>query len=156
MLFARALALTDERRVTSVAVHPGCIDTDTFTAAYGIGGLPVVDGAAHVLHAADPVVEVVNGGYYEGLLPAEPAPPARDAGGGTASLARRPSDSLSGRPDGAGCRCTRCARAPNARADVALKDAVCDDFDLLVVGPQRTGGGAAASSAVAPTAPRAR
>jgi hypothetical protein len=83
-----------------VAVHPGCIDTDTFTAAYGIGGLPVVDGA--------------------------------------------------------GCRCTRCARAPNARADVALKDAVCDDFDLLVVGPQRTGGGAAASSAVAPTAPRAR
>ena len=80
VLFARALALTDERRVTSVAVHPGCIDTDTFTAAYGIGGLPVADGAAHVLHAADPVVEVVNGGYYEGLLPAEPAPLARDAG----------------------------------------------------------------------------
>jgi len=78
VLFARALALTDERRVTSVAVHPGCIDTGTFTAVYGPGGLPVTDGAAHVLHAADPAAEAVNGGYYEGLLRAEPAPLAHD------------------------------------------------------------------------------
>jgi NAD(P)-dependent dehydrogenase (short-subunit alcohol dehydrogenase family) len=79
VLFARALALTAERRVTSVAVHPGYIDTGTFAAVCGIGGLPVADGAAHVLHAADPAVEVVDGGYYEGLLLAEPAPAARDA-----------------------------------------------------------------------------
>lgn len=78
VLFARALALTAERRVTSVAVHPGCIDTGTRTAVYGRGGLPVSDGAAHVSHAADPAVEVVNGGYYEGLLLGEPAPAARD------------------------------------------------------------------------------
>jgi NAD(P)-dependent dehydrogenase (short-subunit alcohol dehydrogenase family) len=79
VLFTRALALATERRVTAVAVHPGHIDTGTFTAVYGAGGLPVADGAAHILHAADPAVEVVNGGYYEGLLPGEAAPAARDA-----------------------------------------------------------------------------
>lgn len=78
VLFTRALALSAERRITAVAVHPGLIDTGTFTAAYGIGGLPAADGAAHVLHAADAGVEVVNGGYYEGLLPAQPARAARD------------------------------------------------------------------------------
>jgi NAD(P)-dependent dehydrogenase (short-subunit alcohol dehydrogenase family) len=79
LLFTRALAETAEQRITAVAVHPGCIDTGTFIAVHGRGGLPVTDGAAHVLQAADPGVEVVNGGYYEGLLPAEPAPAARDA-----------------------------------------------------------------------------
>jgi NAD(P)-dependent dehydrogenase (short-subunit alcohol dehydrogenase family) len=79
VLFARALALTAERRVTSVAVHPGYLDTGTLTAVYGHGGRPVSDGAAHILRAADPAVEVVNGGYYEGLRPGEPAPAARDA-----------------------------------------------------------------------------
>ena len=78
LLFTRALADTAEQRVTAVAVHPGCIDSGTFAAVYGAGGLPVADGAAHVLHAADPGVEVVNGGYYEGLLPAEPSAEARD------------------------------------------------------------------------------
>lgn len=67
VLFARALALTAEQRITSVAVHPGSVDT-------GCGA----DDAAHIRHAADPAVEVVNGGYYEGLLPGEPAPAARD------------------------------------------------------------------------------
>jgi NAD(P)-dependent dehydrogenase (short-subunit alcohol dehydrogenase family) len=71
MLFTRGLAQTDERRITSVAVHPGHVDTD--------GGLPVADRAAHVLHAADPAVDVVNGGYYEGPMLTVPAPAARDA-----------------------------------------------------------------------------
>jgi NAD(P)-dependent dehydrogenase (short-subunit alcohol dehydrogenase family) len=74
VLFTRALALSAEQRVTAVAVHPGYIDTGSLTAVYGGGGLPIADGAAHILHAADTAVEVVNGGYYEGLLAAEPAP----------------------------------------------------------------------------------
>jgi NAD(P)-dependent dehydrogenase (short-subunit alcohol dehydrogenase family) len=78
LLFTRVLAETAEQRITAVAVHPGYVDTGTFTAPYGAGGLPVADGAAHVLHAADPGVQVVNGGYYEGLLRAEPCPDARD------------------------------------------------------------------------------
>jgi NAD(P)-dependent dehydrogenase (short-subunit alcohol dehydrogenase family) len=73
LLFTRALADTAEQRITAVAVHPGCIDTGTFAAVHGRGGLPVADGAAHVLRAADPGVQVVNGGYYEGLRLAEPA-----------------------------------------------------------------------------------
>jgi NAD(P)-dependent dehydrogenase (short-subunit alcohol dehydrogenase family) len=79
VMFTHALALSAEQRITAVAVHPGYIDTGTLTAVYGVGGLPVADGAAHVLHAADPALEVVNGGYYEGLLLVEPAPAARDA-----------------------------------------------------------------------------
>lgn len=65
-------------------MHPGCLDTGAFAGVYGLGGLPVVDGAMHVLHAATPDVNVVTGGYYEGLLRAEPAPAARDG-----SAARR-------------------------------------------------------------------
>ena len=38
----------------------------------------MADGAGHVLRAADPGTDVVNGGYYEGLLPGDPAPQARD------------------------------------------------------------------------------
>ncbi|GID95827.1 SDR family NAD(P)-dependent oxidoreductase [Amorphoplanes digitatis] len=78
VLFTRMLARTAERRVTAVAVHPGIVDTGSFTAVHGAGGLPVADGAAHVLRAADPDTDVVDGGYYEGILAADPAPQARD------------------------------------------------------------------------------
>ncbi|MGX6604003.1 SDR family NAD(P)-dependent oxidoreductase [Micromonosporaceae bacterium Da 78-11] len=78
VFFSRALALSSERRVTSVAVHPGCIDTGTFHTVGDVGGLPVVDGAAHVLHAAGPAVPVPSGAYYEGLLLTDPAPAAGD------------------------------------------------------------------------------
>lgn len=78
VLFTRAVAQSTERRVTSVAVHPGFIDTGTFAAVNGADGLPVADGAAHVLHAADLTTDIVNGGYYEGMLLTDPAPAARD------------------------------------------------------------------------------
>lgn len=78
VLFTRMVARTSQRRVTAVAVHPGVVDTGSFVRVYGAGGLPVVDGAAHVAHAADPATAVVNGGYYEGLFLAEPAAQACD------------------------------------------------------------------------------
>lgn len=78
ILFTRALARTSEQRVTAVAVHPGLIDTGSFAAVFGPGGLPAADGAAHVLHFAGPALDVVNGGYYEGVLPAQPHPRAAD------------------------------------------------------------------------------
>lgn len=73
VLFTRVVARTSERRVTAVAVHPGVVDTGSFTQVFGAGGLPVDDGVAHVAHAADPTTEAANGGYYEGLLLAQPA-----------------------------------------------------------------------------------
>jgi NAD(P)-dependent dehydrogenase (short-subunit alcohol dehydrogenase family) len=89
VMFTRALTLSAEQRVTAVAVHPGTVDTGTLdtgsvdtgtvAAVHGLGGLPVADGAEPVIRAADcAAAEVVNGGYYEGLLPAEAAPAGRD------------------------------------------------------------------------------
>ncbi|MGX6603997.1 SDR family NAD(P)-dependent oxidoreductase [Micromonosporaceae bacterium Da 78-11] len=78
LLFTRVLARTSQQRVTAVAVHPGCIDTGSFSSVHGAGGLPATDGALHVLHAADPATAVVNGGYYEGFLRAEAGSAACD------------------------------------------------------------------------------
>lgn len=78
MLFTRMLARISQHPVTAVAVHPGYVDTGSFTAVYGPGGLPVADGAAAVLYDADPATDDINGGYYEGLLLAQPAGQARD------------------------------------------------------------------------------
>jgi NAD(P)-dependent dehydrogenase (short-subunit alcohol dehydrogenase family) len=71
-MFARAMART-QADVTAVSVHPGVVDTDLMPIYSRVGG-PVEEAAAVLARMSWPAVEVVNGGYYEGRLPAVAAP----------------------------------------------------------------------------------
>ncbi|XVU25279.1 SDR family NAD(P)-dependent oxidoreductase [Actinoplanes sp. CA-054009] len=67
ILFTRALSA----EVEAVAVHPGVVDTGRFVGVYGMGGLPVRDGAEQILWATEPGAVFENGAYYEGRLLAD-------------------------------------------------------------------------------------
>ncbi|WP_446218122.1 SDR family NAD(P)-dependent oxidoreductase [Micromonospora sp. IBHARD004] len=72
-MFGVALVRHGDRGLTAVSVHPGVVRTGLMS-IYGRSGAPVVDGALAVLRAATGDATPVNGGYYEGCLPAAPAP----------------------------------------------------------------------------------
>ncbi|MEV0726587.1 SDR family NAD(P)-dependent oxidoreductase [Micromonospora purpureochromogenes] len=72
-MFGAALARRAEQGPTVVSVHPGVVRTPLMP-TYSRSGGPVADGALAVLRAATGEPAPVNGGYYEGWLPAVPAP----------------------------------------------------------------------------------
>ncbi|SNY03895.1 SDR family NAD(P)-dependent oxidoreductase [Paractinoplanes atraurantiacus] len=59
---------TVSSEVEAVAVHPGVVDTGRIAGVYGLGGLPVRDGAEQILWATEPGAAFENGAYYEGHL----------------------------------------------------------------------------------------
>ncbi|EMD29208.1 SDR family NAD(P)-dependent oxidoreductase [Amycolatopsis azurea] len=61
----------------AVSVHPGIIATGMLP-CYSYRGRPVVEGAEPVARLADPGAKVLNGGYYDGRLPAKAASAAVD------------------------------------------------------------------------------
>ncbi|GAA5199338.1 SDR family oxidoreductase [Rugosimonospora acidiphila] len=71
-MFARAYAWNQDD-VTALSVHPGIVKTDLLPIYSRVGG-PIDEAAAVLARLSWPDVEVVNGAYYEGLLPASPAP----------------------------------------------------------------------------------
>jgi NAD(P)-dependent dehydrogenase (short-subunit alcohol dehydrogenase family) len=79
-LFTKGLAEYGRSGPTAVAVHPGIIATGMLSRYGGRVGAPVTEGAAAVVHLAAPEVPVVNGGYYNVLSPANPAPLVHDRG----------------------------------------------------------------------------
>ncbi|MEU8287620.1 SDR family NAD(P)-dependent oxidoreductase [Micromonospora sp. NPDC048905] len=76
-MFGVALADRSWTEVTVASVHPGVVATRLLS-IYGRSGVPVIDGMQAVLRAATGEVPV-NGAYYEGCLPAVPAPLVADA-----------------------------------------------------------------------------
>ncbi|GAA5186945.1 SDR family oxidoreductase [Rugosimonospora acidiphila] len=70
-MFARALALTQDG-VTAVSVHPGIVRSGLLP-VYSRVGAPVDEAAAVLARLASPGVELANGEYYEGSVPATPA-----------------------------------------------------------------------------------
>ncbi|WP_444951156.1 SDR family NAD(P)-dependent oxidoreductase [Micromonospora ureilytica] len=76
-MFGVALADRSWTEVTVASVHPGVVATQLLS-IYGRSGVPVIDGMQAVLRAATGEVPV-NGAYYEGCLPAAPAPLVADA-----------------------------------------------------------------------------
>ncbi|MDG4780071.1 SDR family NAD(P)-dependent oxidoreductase [Micromonospora sp. WMMD961] len=71
-MLATGLARHADADLTAVSVHPGVVRTRLMS-TYSRSGAPVADGAEAVLHAVR-MENPVNGGYYEGSLPAAPAP----------------------------------------------------------------------------------
>ncbi|WHT22596.1 SDR family NAD(P)-dependent oxidoreductase [Crossiella sp. CA-258035] len=69
-------ALTEAGR-PAVSVHPGIINTSLLK-HYSYRGRPAADGAEPVAHLASPHTAVLDGGYYEGRVPAKPAPVVGD------------------------------------------------------------------------------
>ncbi|MCO1577184.1 SDR family NAD(P)-dependent oxidoreductase [Crossiella sp. SN42] len=69
-------ALADAGR-PAVSVHPGIINTPLLK-HYSYRGRPAADGAEPVAHLAQPRTAVLDGGYYEGRVPAKPAPVVED------------------------------------------------------------------------------
>ncbi|MFD6070952.1 SDR family NAD(P)-dependent oxidoreductase, partial [Amycolatopsis lurida] len=63
----------------AVSVHPGIIATRMLP-GYSHRGRPVIEGAEPVARLADPSAKVLNGGYYDGRLPARAAAAAVDPG----------------------------------------------------------------------------
>jgi NAD(P)-dependent dehydrogenase (short-subunit alcohol dehydrogenase family) len=61
----------------TVSVHPGIIATGMLP-SYSYRGRPVAEGAEPVARLADPGSKVLNGGYYDGRLPAKAAAAAVD------------------------------------------------------------------------------
>ncbi|ONF63590.1 SDR family NAD(P)-dependent oxidoreductase [Amycolatopsis keratiniphila] len=61
----------------AVSVHPGIIATGMLP-GYSYRGRPVVEGAEPVARLANPWAKVLNGGYYDGRLPAKAAAAAVD------------------------------------------------------------------------------
>jgi NAD(P)-dependent dehydrogenase (short-subunit alcohol dehydrogenase family) len=72
-MFGKALADRGTGLLTAVNVHPGLIATTLMLGVYGRTGGPVADGARPVLYLSAPQVDVVSGGYYEGMLRAPAA-----------------------------------------------------------------------------------
>ncbi|WP_410649752.1 SDR family NAD(P)-dependent oxidoreductase [Amycolatopsis sp. cmx-4-54] len=64
----------------AVSVHPGVIATRMLP-GYSYRGRPVAEGAEPVARLADPAAKVLNGGYYDGRLPARASATAVDPGG---------------------------------------------------------------------------
>jgi NAD(P)-dependent dehydrogenase (short-subunit alcohol dehydrogenase family) len=56
----------------AVSVHPGIIATGMLP-IYSLRGRPITEGAEPVARLADPGTKVLNGGYYDGRLPAKVA-----------------------------------------------------------------------------------
>jgi NAD(P)-dependent dehydrogenase (short-subunit alcohol dehydrogenase family) len=71
-MFARAVA-RDQPDVTAISVHPGIVNTGLMPIYNRVGG-PVDEAAAVLARLSWPAIEVINGEYYEGLTPADPAP----------------------------------------------------------------------------------
>lgn len=63
----------------AVSVHPGIIAT-AMLPGYSYRGRPVAEGAEPVARLALPWAKVLNGGYYDGRLPAKAAAAAVDPG----------------------------------------------------------------------------
>lgn len=61
----------------SVSVHPGVIAT-AMLPTYSYRGRPAAEGAEPVARLADPGLKVLDGGYYDGRLPAKAAAAAVD------------------------------------------------------------------------------
>ncbi|MFC5927759.1 SDR family NAD(P)-dependent oxidoreductase, partial [Micromonospora vulcania] len=76
-MFGVALAERSRAEVTVANVHPGVVATRLLS-VYGRSGVPVIDGMQAVLRAATSEAPL-NGAYYEGCLPAMPAPLVTDA-----------------------------------------------------------------------------
>lgn len=76
-MFTRALAEFGPSGRTAVSVHPGVIDTGMLP-AYSFRGRPASDGAVPVAHLCFARNGFVNGAYYDGRLPARPAPAVDD------------------------------------------------------------------------------
>jgi NAD(P)-dependent dehydrogenase (short-subunit alcohol dehydrogenase family) len=78
-MLTQALVARSPHGVVALSVHPGVIATGAMHRIYGRYGAPIDDGAAAVLHLcwSD---RIRNGGYYEGKMPAMPAPLVQDPG----------------------------------------------------------------------------
>ncbi|MGP4015786.1 SDR family NAD(P)-dependent oxidoreductase [Saccharopolyspora sp. 5N708] len=77
-MFTKALAERGPSNRTAVSVHPGIVNTKLLS-SYAHRGRPASEGAEPVVHLCSPDVAVRNGAYYEGRLPAEPAPAVQDS-----------------------------------------------------------------------------
>ncbi|MCI2423248.1 SDR family NAD(P)-dependent oxidoreductase [Saccharopolyspora sp. K220] len=77
-MFTKALAEYDPSGRTAVSVHPGIVNTKLLS-NYAHRGRSVSEGAEPVVHLCSSEVAVHNGAYYDGRLPAKPAPTAEDS-----------------------------------------------------------------------------
>lgn len=76
-VFTKGLAEYGQSGPQAVAVHPGLVKTSVLQ-MYGRVGAPVGEGAAAVVHLATPGVVLDNGGFYNRLSLARPAPLVQD------------------------------------------------------------------------------
>jgi NAD(P)-dependent dehydrogenase (short-subunit alcohol dehydrogenase family) len=76
-LFTKGLAEYGQSGPQAVAVHPGLVKTPVLQ-MYGRVADPVGEGANAVVHLATPGVVLDNGGFYNRLSPARPAPLVQD------------------------------------------------------------------------------
>lgn len=72
-VFTNALAEFGPSGPTAVSVHPGIVDT-ALLGLYSHVGRPAGDAASVVASLCSPNTRVLNGAYYDGLLPGTPAP----------------------------------------------------------------------------------
>lgn len=72
-MFTKALAEFGAAGRSAVSIHPGVIDTDLLP-NYSFRGRSVGEGAVPVAHLCFARARFVNGGYYDGALPAKASP----------------------------------------------------------------------------------
>ncbi|QUQ64397.1 SDR family NAD(P)-dependent oxidoreductase [Kutzneria sp. CA-103260] len=72
-LFTKGLAEFGPHGLTAISVHPGIVDTGLLP-LYSHVGRPVTDAAAVVARMCSSDTQVLNGAYYDELLPGTPSP----------------------------------------------------------------------------------